>query len=192
MGNLVVTADAPATISGAPELQRDPIGGFGRVIAEFGRNEASPDVDVYDSQPVLSNRDVYVALFPTFLIFSETFDVGNVTIEVLDSAGNPYNYTELPLSTSAKALALVSYRTIDAHSKYYYRVTPSSGIQYGEYALIDTAELDFSAIGRRLQSPLTWDKPRNVAPGRRLQSTLDGETSSGVQFIRSLQSRHAF
>ena len=176
MGNLVVTNDAPATIAGAPQLARDPFDGFGRVVAEFGRNEASPDVDVYDTVEIVSNKDVYVAIFPSFILFSETFEAGNVTIEVLDSAGNPYNYTELPLSSSAKALALISYRTVPAHSKYYYRVTPGSGLEYGEYALIDTAEFDSGAIGRRLQAPEFQHKPRTVSSERLLQTTLDGET----------------
>ena len=174
MGNLVVLSDAPATTTGAPEMDRFIDRPYGRVIGEFTRSEVAPDVDVYDTYTLAANQDVYVALFPSFLIFDEMFDKGNVTIEVLDSAGNPYNYTELPLSDTAEALALIQFRSAPTASKFYYRVTPGSGLEHGEYALVDGGQLDF--IGRRLVDYPEAGDFYEQALRRELQIVLDGET----------------
>ena len=75
MGNILVTQNSPANITGAavPVTHRDFFDRFGRVLGEFTRTEAGPDVDVYDTQTLIENQDVHVALFPSFLIFDETF-----------------------------------------------------------------------------------------------------------------------
>lgn len=162
MGNIVSLNDAPGSdILLAPSMRRFPAEPFGTMIGEFTRDEVEPDVDIYSTGDISGDEDVYVAVFPSFLIFDETFDQGNVTIEVLDRTGNLMNSTELPLSPTAKALALIKYRTLPGTDRYLYRLTPGSGLHHGEYVLVDTGTGEI-VIGRRLQTVMDGEE---VPPG---------------------------
>ena len=189
MGQAVSFTDAPAVHGvSAPDIYRLPVVDFtyGHIIGEFTRSEVEPDIDVYGTLSIAKNSEVYVGLYPSFLLFDEVFDKGNVTIEVLDSSGNLYPSTQLPLSDTAKALALIKFTTAAIDTNYYYRLTPGSGFAHGEYHLIDTATFASGGptLGRddeRLLASILGHKSRRRKDGeRRLQTTLDGESIPGT------------
>ena len=164
MGQLVSLTDAPASHgASAPLVFRAPFFPpfFGQIVGEFTRSGSEPDVDVYNAQSVTKDAEIYVGLFPSSVIFDKVFDNGNVTIEVLNSTGGVVPSTTLPLSSTAEALALVRYTSPETDT-YYYRVTPGSGLDQGEYVLVDTNSIII------------------------LGETMDGETNPQPFFVTEL------
>lgn len=141
MGNLVFLNDAPDDIGSAEELYRFPFSltVYGQVIGEFTRSEVAPDVDIYDTQVLLKDTEVFVALYPSFLFFDDILDSGNVTIEVLNASGAVVPSTPVDLSSNAVALTMIKFTTGPDDARYYYRLTPDSGLVHGEYLLADNA-----------------------------------------------------
>ena len=120
--------DPPDSIAGAALLDGNQV-----ALQEFSRDESNPDIDMFQaSENVGGTRTV--AVFPSFFVFDEIFKGGNVTIEVLNDTGGLHPSRIIEPSINPLALAQVDFDP-SYTGTYYFRLTPSSGLHFGEYAI---------------------------------------------------------
>lgn len=131
----------------------------GYTISYFDRDASVADVDVFQSGPFPIGKEVSVLIFPTWILFDEVYDVGTVTIEVLDAEGIVQPSTERTPSNESVAVAYVEY-TVNTSGVVYYRLTSQSGFHFGEYFIYDADgddELSGGVLTRILQDRVNID-----------------------------------
>ena len=138
--------DAPSDLNGTtPDTLEAEFSEAAFLIGEFSRSTGEPDVDIYDTGELTNGENYTIAIYPSFFVFEEIYDVGDVTIEVLDNTGSVYPSIELGLSEGAAALAAIHFQA-DRDGNFFYRLTPSSGTNFGEYMLVQYGESEITAF----------------------------------------------
>lgn len=153
--------DAPADIVGATLLT-----GGDRALHEFSRNESFPDIDVFRT---LANvgREFFVIVLPSFSVFEEIYDTGTVTIEILDAGGN---LTPSVVQTPIDPFGLAQVGFVVPTTEFFIRVSPESGLHFGEYALF-TGQRDFDSPEQAFRSYLN-ERYTDIALPSRIETVL--------------------
>ena len=151
--------DPPDSIAGAPLLDGNQM-----ALQEFSRDESNPDIDVFETNEFVGGTRT-VAVFPSFFVFDEIFTRGNVTIEVLNETGGLHPSTIIDPSINPLALTQVDFDP-SYTGKYYFRLTPSSGLHFGEYAIALFFGFGPDAFPNRLKQAVSGRYTELPIPGQ--------------------------